>query len=198
MTDGAFTELRSDRLRLRRLQASDLADLCAYRRLPEVARYQSWQTFTAEDGVQLLQHQTHVQPDQPGTWLQLAIVRADTAALVGDCGLHCRADDPRQTELGITLAPAHQGRGFATEALSCVLDHLFGQLHKHRVTATTDADNRPAAELFTRLGFRREGHSIQNVWFKGRWGDEYHFALLRSEWEQRRAASASGRGALLT
>ena len=27
---------------------------------------------------------------------------------------------------GITLAPAHQGHGYATEALECVLDFVFG------------------------------------------------------------------------
>ena len=29
---------------------------------------------------------------------------------------------------------------------------------------------------------RREGHYLQNVWFKGAWGDEYQYAMLRSEW----------------
>ena len=29
---------------------------------------------------------------------------------------------------------------------------------------------------------RREGHFIQNVWFKGAWGDEYLYALLEREW----------------
>jgi RimJ/RimL family protein N-acetyltransferase len=100
----------------------------------------------------------------------------------GDCGLHFRADEPRQVEVGITLDPARQGQGYASEALTAVLDYLFHHLGKHRVTATTDAENRPAAALLQRLGFRREGHFRQNVWFKGRWGDEFLFALLRADW----------------
>ena len=43
MADNAFTELRSPRLLLRRLRRDDVAALCAYRSLPEVARYQSWE-----------------------------------------------------------------------------------------------------------------------------------------------------------
>jgi RimJ/RimL family protein N-acetyltransferase len=184
MPNIPFTDLRSRRLILRRLRCDDVFALCAYRSLPEVARFQSWDSFSTEDAARLIAEQSERQdPDIPGAWFQLGITRADTGAIIGDCGMHCRQDDPRQTEIGITLAPAHQGCGYATEALGIVLDLLFDQLEKHRVSATTDADNTAAAALLTRLGFRREGHFIDNVWFKGKWGSEFSFALLRREWK---------------
>ena len=37
---------------------------------------------------------------------------------------------------------------------------------------------------------RREGHFIENVWFKGGWGDEYQYALLEREWRARPRAAA--------
>jgi RimJ/RimL family protein N-acetyltransferase len=166
------------------LRADDAPALCAYRSLAEVARFQSWDSFSADDAARLIAEQSGHSPDVPGTWFQLAIVRADGGALIGDCGLHCRQDDPRQIEIGITLDPAHQGHGYATEALGIALDYIFLTLQKHRVTAITDADNEAAAALLTRLGFRREGHFIDNVWFKGKWGSEFSFALLRREWQQ--------------
>ena len=36
--------------------------------------------------------------------------------------------------------------------------------------------------LLQRLGLRREGHFLQNVWFKGKWGDEFLYAVLHGEW----------------
>jgi RimJ/RimL family protein N-acetyltransferase len=180
---GARLVLRTPRLLLRPLAPTDAGALARYRGLPAVARYQSWDWFTVADGERLVADQQAVAPDTPGTWLQLGMVADD--ALVGDLGVHTRADDPRQVELGITLDPAHQGRGYAAEALTAVLDHLFGAHGKHRVTATTDAANAPAAALFTRLGFRKEGHFLRNVWFKGAWGDEFLFALLKDEWVAR-------------
>ena len=186
MGNNGFTELRSLRLILRRLRGDDLAALCAYRSLPEVARYQDWESFGLDEAARLIDGQSGLEPNVPGTWFQLAIVVAATGALVGDCGLHCRLDDPRQMEVGITLAPAHQGRGYATETVECLLGFVFGSLSKHRVSAVTDAENRPAASLFKRLGFRQEAHFVEHVWFKGRWGSEFVFALLRREWEQRR------------
>jgi RimJ/RimL family protein N-acetyltransferase len=172
-----FPELRTERLVLRRLVPPDAAAISRYRSLPEVARYQSWEAFTSEEADRLLAEQAGVAPDTPGTWLQLAIV-AD--AVVGDCGLHFL--DDKQVELGITLDPAHQGKGYATAVLRAVLNHLFGVLGKHRAVATTDAENATAAALFARLGFRREAHHMKNIWFKGRWGDEFVFAMLAEEW----------------
>ena len=185
MANIELNELRTPRLILRRLRAADLSVLCAYRSLPEVARFQSWDTFGLEDGATLVADHSCREPDIPGTWLQLAIVRADSSDMIGDCGLHFLRDDRRQVELGITLAPSHQKHGYATEALACVIDYVFKRLKKHRITAVTDAENAAAATLFYRLGFRREAHFVDNIWFKGRWGSEFAFGLLRSEWEQR-------------
>ena len=178
--------LRSPRLALRRLRAADAAALSAYRGLPEVARYQSWATFTRADAEQFIAEQASVEPDTPGTWTQLAVVETASGALVGDCGLHFRADDPQQMEVGVTFDPAHQRRGLATEALRRVLEYAFDALGKHRVSAITDAENAAAAALFRRLGFRQEAHFVEHVWFKGAWGSELLFALLRREWEARK------------
>jgi RimJ/RimL family protein N-acetyltransferase len=186
MADIHFTCLRSARLVLRRLHASDLPGVVAYRSRPEVARYQDWETFTLTDAERFLEQQARLHPDIPGTWFQLAIELQAGGVLIGDCGLHCRRDDPRQAEVGITLAPEHQGQGYAAEALRCLLDYAFFTLHKHRIVALTDAENGPASALLERVGFRREGHFLQNVWFKGKWSSEFLFAVLDEEWLRQR------------
>ncbi|WP_009964945.1 GNAT family N-acetyltransferase [Verrucomicrobium spinosum] len=175
--------LTSARLLLRPLHPGDAEALCAYRSLPEVARYQSWESFGPDDAARLIEAQRTAQPDVPGTWFQLAFVETATGRVIGDCGLHCLQEDGRQMEMGITLSPQYQGRGYATEAVECVLHYLFGTLHKHRVLASTDALNHRAAALFRRLGFRQEAHLVESLWFKGQWGSEYLFALLKREWE---------------
>ena len=148
--------------------------------------YQSWESYTLDDAISMITDQAGLVPDTPGTWFQLGIVNFSSGQLVGDCGLLFRQDELRQVELGITLDPAHQRCGFASEALASVLTYVFGSLGKYRVTAATDAQNQAAANLFAKLGFRREGHFVEHTWFKGAWGSEYLFALLRREWEMRR------------
>jgi RimJ/RimL family protein N-acetyltransferase len=180
--------LTSSRLTLRRLAPADAAALVAYRSLPEVALYQSWEAFGPDDAVQLIADKAAVVPGTPGTWLQLAIVLTETETLIGDLGLHFIASGyPQQVELGVTLAPAYQGRGLATEAIGRAVDYVFGSFDVHRITATTDADNRPSAALFRRAGFRQEAHFVEHTWFKGAIVSEFVFAMLRREWEARRA-----------
>ena len=181
MTANEALELRSPRLCLRRLRPEDAPSLVGYRSLPEVARFQAWESFGSDEAARLIAAQAEVVPDTPGTWLQLALVSRESGQLVGDCGIHFRGDDPRQVELGITLAPAHQRSGLATEALHSVLGYVFDALAKHRALAVTDANNQAAASLFHRLGFRLEAHYVEHVWFKGAWGSEYLIALLHRE-----------------
>ncbi|WP_202921098.1 GNAT family N-acetyltransferase [Anatilimnocola aggregata] len=79
----------------------------------------------------------------------------------------------------------YQGRGLAAEAIANVLRYLFDSLGKHRVWALTDAENGKAGNLFRRLGVRQEAHFVENIWYKGAWGSEFVFAILRREWLER-------------
>jgi RimJ/RimL family protein N-acetyltransferase len=180
-----FIPLEARRLRLRRFTDKDLTAFMAYRNDPEVARYQSWASIDEPEARAFIDAQKVVLPGTPGRWFQMAIELKETGALIGDCALKINADDPRQAEIGFTLARQHQGRGFATEAVSRVITYAFQTFALHRVLAVTDAENVRSAALLERIGMRREGHFLKNVWFKGRWGDEYLFAILEDEWLRR-------------
>ncbi|BDH45432.1 N-acetyltransferase [Salmonella enterica subsp. enterica serovar Choleraesuis] len=167
---------------LRPVMIEDSVAIQRYRQLEQVARYQSWTTFDTAAAERLVSAQQGLEVDTPDSWYQLVIVDNNSGELAGDLVMHFLADDPRQAEVGFNLSPEYQDRGYATQALGCVLDYLFRELAKHRVTALTDADNLAAARLLERSGFRREGHFIENIWFKGRYGSEYLYAILAREW----------------
>ncbi len=154
----------------------------AYRNDPDVARYQGWEGISEPEAHAFMQEQKTMQPGVPGQWFQIAIEFKETGTLVGDCGLKINEPDKRQAEIGYTLSRAYQGKDIASEAVSCLLDYLFTTLELHRVIAITDCENAASVALLERLGLRREGHFIQNIWFKGKWGDEYLYAILKHEW----------------
>jgi RimJ/RimL family protein N-acetyltransferase len=175
-------QIHTPRLHLRRPRSEDATAISAYRSLPEVAKYQSWESFGIDDANRLIADQLAVEPGTTGSWLQFMIVLAESGLPIGDCGIHFLSNAAQQVELGITLDPRYQNRGFACEAIEHVLSYTFGTLNKHRVSATTDTKNKAAQKLFQRLGFRQEAHFVEHVWFKGAWGTEYVFAMLQREW----------------
>jgi len=186
--DIAFRERRTDRLVIRRFRAEDAATLAAYRSDPAVARYQGWDTpFPHEQARAFIESLETANPDTPGEWFQFAVVEAGTGVHIGDVAARADADDPRQATIGVTLATSAQGRGYASEAVTWLLDYLFRDRKKHRVTADCDARNSKVVALFDHLRMRCEAHHLQSGWWKGEWVDEYVYALLAREWLKRRS-----------
>ncbi|GAA0723361.1 GNAT family N-acetyltransferase [Dactylosporangium roseum] len=175
--------LETDRLILRRFRAGDAPVLAAYRSDPDVARYQSWDApFSLGDAIAFVAEAARLDPGREG-WFQYAVEARETGELVGDVGVN-RGDGGRQAELGFTLAPEHQGRGYATEAVRRIVDFLLVEEGLHRVRATLDARNERSARLLERLGFRREGLCVQAGRWKGEWTDDLLYAVLASEWSR--------------
>jgi len=176
-------EILTERLSLSRLTASDAPAMYGYRCDPEVCRYQSFEPGSLEDVEAFIDGLQSNAFDAPGSWFQFAIRIRESGLLVGDLGTHFMADDPRQVEIGFTLAPAYWGQGLATEAVSGILSYLFGPAQKHRVFASVDPRNAPSIALLERVGMRREAHFRESLWFKGEWVDDVIFGVLKSEWK---------------
>ena len=158
----AMQAIVTERLELRLLTHADVPAFAAYRRDPDVARYQSWDTsYTTADGEELVAAQHGVAFGSPGPWVQVAAIERATRTLCGDCAVRVATDQPRTAEVGVTLAPGWQGRGLATEALGAVVTRLFEQHDLHRVYAHADDRNLPVHRLLERLDFRCEARLVE-------------------------------------
>ncbi len=141
---------------LRRFGLADLAEFVAYRSSAQVARFQSWDApYSQEEGERFIRQMMHRHPDTAGEWFQFAVVLRPAGRLIGDCAAMPHADDPRQCEIGFTIAPGYQGHGYATEATGLLVGYLFTGRGKHRITASCDARNTASAAVLERLGMRK-------------------------------------------
>ncbi|WP_203338193.1 GNAT family N-acetyltransferase [Nocardioides limicola] len=180
MTNAPFPQLSTSRLGLRRFRESDAEAFARYRSDPAVARYQSWEApYPLEEASRFVSAMATQPADVPGEWLQIAVTLED--ALIGDCAFVAQAHEPRTAEIGFTIAPEHQGRGYAGEAVTSLLGYLFDQLGKHRVTASCGPRNAPSVKVLESVGMRREGHLVESTWAKGEWTDDLIFAVLGRE-----------------
>ena len=185
-TTNPFTGLKTERLLLRRFSPAEAPILHGYRIEKDVARYQSWDTsYSLESAKSLVASQQDLTFGTPDNWYQIAIIRQEDSAIVGDCALHIDGDDPRLGEVGFTLSKKYQGFGYAREATEAIITFVFEHLNMHRLRAITDAENTAAHTLLTRMGFRKEGHFVERVFYKGSWGSECEFAMLKKDWQTR-------------
>ena len=167
-----------------------------YRSDPDVCRYQSFEPGSLADVEAFIGGTQPNAFDTAGTWFQFAIRLQESDLVVGDIGAHFTSDDARQVEIGFTVAPKYQGRGYGAESVSGLLSFLLVDCNKHRVFASVDPRNEASIKLLRRVGMREEAHFRQSLWFKGEWVDDMVFGILESEWSER--CSRSQRSSLLT
>jgi len=176
--------LETDRLHIRHFQDSDLEPFWAYRNDPDVARYQGWDVpYPREKAQEFIAEMKAKDPSVQGEWFQAVIEEMTSSELVGDAAFYLKKDDP-QAYIGCTIARPYWRKGYGIEATRRLLDYLFGELGLHRVIAITDVENIASFGMLERMGFRREGHFVENLMFKGQWASEYHYAMLKREWEK--------------
>jgi RimJ/RimL family protein N-acetyltransferase len=148
---------RAADIQLRALRDDDLVAFLAYRGDPEVARYQGWwpmdeakaRTFLREQGAR------DASPDTR-RWVQFAIAEASTDALLGDLGVWM-LQDGTEAEIGITVAPAAQGRSIGRNAVRAALAMLFADPAVVRIRADADSRNAACRRMLVAAGFREAG-----------------------------------------
>jgi RimJ/RimL family protein N-acetyltransferase len=174
-----FVEVRTVRLVLRRFGAADAVRFAAYRSDPDVARYQSWDGYTLQRAERFIRDMRSADPGVPGEWFQFAVADASNDRLVGDVALRVDGKHMTRAEIGISFAPEHQRKGYATEAVRGVVDFAFGPLGVATVFAVADARNHRSVALLERIGMTRV--STDRALFKGAWCDEHTYELHRGE-----------------
>ena len=170
------------RLRLDAMRPADAAVLFGYRADPEVSRFQSWRPASVAEAADFIERQADASLDASDSWFQRAIRLREDGTLIGDLGVHLPPDAEGSVEFGVSIAPAHQGNGYACEAVRAVFGWVFGQLGRHRTHASVDPRNLASMAMLRALGMRQEAHHRESLWLHGEWVDDVVFALLADEW----------------
>ncbi|GJQ37136.1 MAG: ribosomal-protein-serine acetyltransferase [Anaerolineaceae bacterium] len=180
--------LHTHRLLIRNFNASDLEAFWAYRNDPQVAKFQSWSLpYSREKGEALIREMQDIHTPRQGEWLQLALELKETGELIGDVVFGVKENDARQCSVGFTIASACQKNGFATEAMTALLDYLFEDVDMHRVVADCDTENVGSWKTLEKLGFRREAQFVESFMEGKEYRSEYFYGLLQREWRAKAA-----------
>ncbi len=122
-----------------------------------------------------------------GVCFRLGLFRRDDGGLLGTCTLFHIDEQCRRAEIGYMLAASAWGKGYATEAISALLAHGFGQMRLNRIEADIDPLNRASARVLERQGFVMEG-LLRERWIVGDLkSDSALYGLLARDYEARRS-----------
>ncbi len=91
-----------------------------------------------------------------GVWV---ITDPKSEHILGWCGLRPEPT-PESPELFYGLAESERGMGFATEAASTVVRHVFATLEVDSVWAATEHSNESSIGVMQRIGMQREDRTI--------------------------------------
>lgn len=149
------------RLRLRGHIPADLDPCAALWAHPEVTRYIGGQPFTREEcWARLMRYAGHWDFLGFGCWL---IEERATGTFVGEAGVwdYRREFNPplpaplsTLPEVGWVLAPAHQGKGYATEAVHAAMDWGRAMRRMTGFTCIIAPGNLASMRVAQRCGFR--------------------------------------------
>ncbi|RJP49394.1 MAG: N-acetyltransferase [Anaerolineaceae bacterium] len=182
-------QLETERLLIRPFCDEDIEAFIAYRNDPDVARWQGWSVpYPREKAMEFLEEMKNKDPEEAGSWLQIAIIVKETGEFIGDCAFFIKKDETRTAHLGCTIMQKYWRKGYAVEATRRLMAYLFDDLHLRRLIADTDVENTGSWKTLEKLGFRREAHFVENIFFKGHYASEYHYAMLEREWQALKSA----------
>lgn len=109
-------------------------------------------------------------------WLARAMVLRTTGRrMVGYAGFHGPPEQIGRAELGYSVMPEVQRRGYATEAAEALMDWARRQHGVDRFFVSIGPDNAPSLAMAAKMGFTKIGEQIDEVD-----GLEYVFELVRA------------------
>jgi aminoglycoside 6'-N-acetyltransferase len=168
--DTRFEPILTHRLRLRRSRPEDAEAISAYRSDPDVHRFQGWDR-TDPAGIRAeIEEMAGRAPGEPG-WVQFSVEERASGRLVGDVGLSPTDGERGVVKVGYTTAPAHQGLGYATEAVGALVAYAFETLGADVVRAYASAENVASIRVAEKVGMRL----VERI--ERRYGDEVWFAV---------------------
>jgi RimJ/RimL family protein N-acetyltransferase len=174
------------RLKLRPFTRGDVDAVLAYRKREDVARYLFDPPMNHDMVTEAIQQRIgQISLYDEDDKIILAVERIEDRLLIGEISLILRSLEFEQGEIGYIFNPDFHGQGYATEAAAALLAFGFDEYGMHRIMARCDARNIASSRVMERLGMRREAYFREHMLVKGRWDEEFIYAILASEWRAR-------------
>lgn len=175
-----ITELHTERLHLRKMKKADSSSLFKIWSDPDVTQFMNICSYTNENqALEMINLFDDLSQDSKA--IRFSIIKKESNEIIGSCGYNDLDFENGKAEIGYDIAKSFWGRGYATEAISSLIEHGFSSLKLNRIEARVDPRNVNSMKLLQKLNFTFEGTLRQYERVDGKFNDLSIYSKLISD-----------------
>lgn len=172
-----FPLIQTKRLTLREIRLSDASEIYDMRSNGRVNQFIARAVMqTKEDAEDLISKTNKAFTDKKG--IGWAGILRNSNKIIGTCGFNTIDFENLRAEIGGELSIDYWGKNIALEAVSTIVDFGFNNLHLHSIEAKVSPGNRGAIYVLESIGFKKEAHFTDRIFFNGKFYDMAVFSLI--------------------
>jgi [ribosomal protein S5]-alanine N-acetyltransferase len=174
-----FTEIKTERLLLRRVIKEDIGQIFKMRSDKNVMKFIGKNPITTMDGaINFFNMVNDSLENNTGITWAISLKEAPEK-LIGTIGLWRLIKEHFRAEIGYMLLPEYWKKGLTKEAAFKVIEYGFDEMKLHSIEAHINPQNEASATLLASAGFIREAYFKENFFFNGVFQDTAIYSLLR-------------------
>ena len=175
-------ELETNRLLLKEISPDDLEDIHRLHSYPEVDEFNTLGIpENIETTKEIMFPQIEGRKQQPQKSYTWKIILKDSNVFIGLAGMTLSLDKFKLGEIYYKLSPEFWGKGYATEVAMCLIKAGFETFQLHKVEAGVATGNIRSIRVLEKCGMTREGLRRKILPIRGKWVDNYHYAIVEDD-----------------
>ncbi|EGL18023.1 MULTISPECIES: GNAT family N-acetyltransferase [unclassified Paenibacillus] len=149
-------KLETERLLLRTMTEEDALRLFEVWSSPDVTKFMNIEPFTEiKQAADMIAFLNGLALENKA--VRYAVIEKESGAIIGSCGFNELDFGQRRVEIGYDLDPAYWGKGYAPEAIGCLLAYAFGELGMSLIKAKVEPENVNSIKVLRKLRFTFAG-----------------------------------------
>ncbi len=174
----SFPVLSTPRLTLREIRPTDAPQIFAMRASGRVNQFIARPNMQEEDDAFKLAERT-IQAFNNKQAIGWAGILRDNNEIIGTCGFNSIDVANMHAEIGGEMATEFWGKHIAIEAVKAIIQFGLYELKLHTIEAKVSPQNRSAIFILRQLGFIKEAHYHNRIYFNNTFKDMAVYTLLK-------------------
>ncbi len=174
----SFPVLTTPRLTLREIRPTDAPQIFAMRASGRVNQFIARPNMQQEEDAYKLAERT-IQAFHNKQAIGWAGILRDNNEIIGTCGFNSIDIANMHAEIGGEMAAEFWGKNIAIEAVKAIIHFGLYELNLHTIEAKVSPQNRSAIFILEQLGFAKEAHYHDRIYFNNAFLDMAVYTLIK-------------------